>query len=157
MTIWCMRMACCIPKATHTHSEYIINIVCLQQQWLHESSSIESQTYIACLAAVFFLLIFHCRHFHLYSQSYYSFPLVYKYLCSEIGCRNNFLTYLRTTCIYCLCNKSIKKNTLPVLFKLMNFSFLKSKLCRLLWLLRRVPKDFDGSRFCFVDPFNNAW
>ena len=60
------------------------------------------------LAAVFFLLIFHCRHFHLYSC--YSFPLVYKYLCSEIGCRNNFVTYLCAPCVYCLCNKSIKKN-----------------------------------------------
>jgi len=28
---------------------------------------------------------------------------------SEIGCRNNFVTYLCTPCIYCLCNKSNKK------------------------------------------------
>jgi hypothetical protein len=27
-------------------------------------------------------------------------------LCSEIGCRNNFVPYLCTFCIYCLCNKS---------------------------------------------------
>jgi len=57
---------------------------------------------------VFFLFIFHCRYFHLYSWSYCSFPLVYKYLCSETGCRNNFVTYLCALCIYCLCNKSIK-------------------------------------------------
>ena len=57
----------------------------------------------------FFLFIFHCRHFHLYSQSHYSFPLGYKYLYSETGCRNSFVTYLCTLCIYCLCNKSIKK------------------------------------------------
>ena len=42
------------------------------------------------------------------------FPHVYKYLCSEIGCRNNFVTYICTPCIYCLCNKSIlKKSSLP--------------------------------------------
>jgi hypothetical protein len=26
MTIWCMRIACWIPKATNTHSEYVILI-----------------------------------------------------------------------------------------------------------------------------------
>ena len=36
-------------------------------------------------------------------------PLVYKYLCSEIGCRDNFVTYLCTFCINCPCNKSTKK------------------------------------------------
>ena len=25
--IWCMRIACCIPKATNTHSEYVILFV----------------------------------------------------------------------------------------------------------------------------------
>jgi hypothetical protein len=34
------------------------------------------------------------------------------YLCSEIGCRNNFVTYLCTFCINCLCYKSIKKKLL---------------------------------------------
>jgi len=33
----------------------------------------------------------------------------FKYLCSETGCRNNFVTYLCTFCVYPLCNKSIKK------------------------------------------------
>ena len=61
---------------------------------------------ISCVEDSF---IFHCRYFHLYSQSYYSFPLVYKYLCSETGCRNNFVTYLCTFCINCLCNKPNKK------------------------------------------------
>jgi hypothetical protein len=24
MTVWCMRIACCIPKATITHSQYVL-------------------------------------------------------------------------------------------------------------------------------------
>ena len=39
MTIWRMRIACWIPKATNTHSEYVILIVFPLQQWLHERAS----------------------------------------------------------------------------------------------------------------------
>jgi len=38
--IWRMRIACRIPKATDTHSEYVILIVLPLQQWLHERASI---------------------------------------------------------------------------------------------------------------------
>jgi hypothetical protein len=40
MTIWRMRIACRIPKATDTNSEYVIIIALPLQQWLHERSSI---------------------------------------------------------------------------------------------------------------------
>jgi len=33
MTLWCMRIACLIPKATNTHSEYVIFIAFPQQRW----------------------------------------------------------------------------------------------------------------------------
>jgi len=33
MTIWCMRLACWIPKATNTHSQYVILIALPLQQW----------------------------------------------------------------------------------------------------------------------------
>jgi hypothetical protein len=39
MTTWRMRIACWIPKATNTHSEYVILIVSPLQQWLHEGAS----------------------------------------------------------------------------------------------------------------------
>jgi len=32
MTIWHMRIACCIPKATNKHSQYVIFIAFTQQQ-----------------------------------------------------------------------------------------------------------------------------
>ena len=44
-----MRIACWIPKATNTHSEYVTIIVFPLQQWLHESTSMLHYTYIVCL------------------------------------------------------------------------------------------------------------
>ena len=49
MTIWRMRAACLIAKATDKHSEYVILIAFPLQQWLHERSSVLRYTYIACL------------------------------------------------------------------------------------------------------------
>ena len=50
MTIWRMRIACWIPKATNTHSEYVIRIVFPLQQWLYERAS----TYIIRTLPVLF-------------------------------------------------------------------------------------------------------
>jgi len=47
MTIWCMRIACCIPKATNTLR--ICNIDFPLQQQLHKGVSVFSYMYIACL------------------------------------------------------------------------------------------------------------
>jgi hypothetical protein len=38
MAIWRVRITCWIPKATNTHSEYVILIAFPLQQWLHESA-----------------------------------------------------------------------------------------------------------------------
>jgi len=40
LAIWRMRIACCIPKATDSNSEYVIPIPLPLQQWLHERSSV---------------------------------------------------------------------------------------------------------------------
>jgi len=48
-TIWRMRIAVWIPKATNTDSEYIMLIDFPLQQWLHESAPMLCYTYIACL------------------------------------------------------------------------------------------------------------
>jgi hypothetical protein len=45
-----MRFACWITKATDTHSDYVILIAFLWQQWLRERASMLRYTYIACLA-----------------------------------------------------------------------------------------------------------
>jgi hypothetical protein len=46
VTIWHMRIACWISKATNTHSEYVILIICP-----HEHASMLRYTYIACLVS----------------------------------------------------------------------------------------------------------
>ena len=38
--IWCMRIACWIPKATNPHSEYVILIAFQVPQWVHERVSV---------------------------------------------------------------------------------------------------------------------
>jgi hypothetical protein len=48
ITIRRMRIACWIPKATDTHSEYVILIAFPLQQLLHELASLLRYTYIAC-------------------------------------------------------------------------------------------------------------
>jgi hypothetical protein len=52
MTKWRMRISCWIPKATNTHTEYIILIVFPLHQWLQESGSVLRYTNIPSLAIV---------------------------------------------------------------------------------------------------------
>ena len=52
MTVWRMRVTHWITNATDTHSEYVILIAFLQQQWLRERASLLRYTYIACLVRV---------------------------------------------------------------------------------------------------------
>jgi len=49
MTIWRMRISLCLPKATNTHSQYVILVAFPLQQWLHDFTSILRYTYIVCL------------------------------------------------------------------------------------------------------------
>jgi hypothetical protein len=48
-TIWRVRIACWIPKATITDWVYLIFIVCPLQKWLHERASVLRCMHIACL------------------------------------------------------------------------------------------------------------
>ena len=63
LAVWRMRIACWIPKATNTHSQYVIFIAYPLQQWLHERSSMSRYTYIGCLVCYLpFRYFFHiCR------------------------------------------------------------------------------------------------
>jgi hypothetical protein len=47
--IWHMYIACWIPKATSTYSEYVTSVTFSLQQWLYEHASMLRYTYIACL------------------------------------------------------------------------------------------------------------
>ena len=48
-TIRRMRIACWIPKATNTHSQYVILIAFPLQQWLHERDTMLRYAYLGCL------------------------------------------------------------------------------------------------------------
>jgi hypothetical protein len=50
-TIWRMRIACWVPKATDTRSDYVIFIAFPLQQWLRERASVLHYTYIACVVS----------------------------------------------------------------------------------------------------------
>ena len=50
MTIWRMSIACWIPDATNTHSEYVMLIALPLQQWLYERYSVLHYTYNVCFA-----------------------------------------------------------------------------------------------------------
>ena len=52
LTVWRMRIACWMPKATNTHSEYVTLIAFLRQPWLHQGTKTLRYTYIACLVYV---------------------------------------------------------------------------------------------------------
>jgi len=38
--VWRMRIACYIPKATNTHSEYVVLNAFPLQRWLHDRDSV---------------------------------------------------------------------------------------------------------------------
>ena len=44
-----VHVACWIPKATNTHSEFVVLIASSLQQWLQERASLLRYTHIACL------------------------------------------------------------------------------------------------------------
>jgi hypothetical protein len=54
MTVWRMRFAWWIPKATLTHSEYVILTAFPRQQWLHERASV-LRLYVLCLVVFVFM------------------------------------------------------------------------------------------------------
>ena len=52
MLISRMCVACCKPKATNTHSEYVTLTAFPLQQWLYERPLMLCYAYIVCLANV---------------------------------------------------------------------------------------------------------
>jgi hypothetical protein len=52
MAIWHMRIACWIPTATNTHSEYVILIAFTLQQWVQKDASMLLYMKFACLVYI---------------------------------------------------------------------------------------------------------
>jgi len=64
MKKWYMHMACWIPKATNTHSDYITHIALPLQQWLHERTSLLRYTDFACLVKFASVIDISCTASH---------------------------------------------------------------------------------------------
>ena len=67
MTIWRIHISCWIPKATDTHSEYVIPIAFPRQQWLHERALMLRYTFIACLFSFSRAREFVCFYFEFHN------------------------------------------------------------------------------------------
>jgi len=52
VTIWRMRTECRITKATNKHSDYVIIIAFILEQWLYECAMLR-YTFIVCLVFLF--------------------------------------------------------------------------------------------------------
>ena len=53
MPVWSMHIACWIPKAKDTHSEYAILIALPLQKWLHERALMSRYTHTDCFVKGF--------------------------------------------------------------------------------------------------------
>jgi hypothetical protein len=49
MTVWRMRVACWIPKATNTHTDCVKHIAFPLQQWLHDRASLKRKLSVLLL------------------------------------------------------------------------------------------------------------
>jgi len=76
MTVWRMRLACWITKATNTHSEYVLLIAFPLQQRLHESSLMLRYTYNAFVVPIN-VSVFVLHILHLISRRLYLFFISY--------------------------------------------------------------------------------
>jgi hypothetical protein len=57
MTVWRLRIACWIPKATNTQSGYVVLTADPLQKWLCERASVLRNMYFACLVIIFLSII----------------------------------------------------------------------------------------------------
>ena len=88
VAIWQMPIACWIPKAKNTHSQYVIPIAFPIQKLLHERASISSYTYIVCLVYVYS-----------YRIAIRNFENIFLWFWKLTFRRRNFLLNFSTPCI----------------------------------------------------------
>ena len=100
MTVCRMRIACWMPKATHTHThtEYVILIAFLLQQWLHERASLLACGYCRELCSYRAIRTVPCVVFR-------SLPLLSTKRAIVASGRSRTLSHWHTRCAksYCRC------------------------------------------------------
>jgi len=108
MTIWRMRVACWIPKSSHTRSEYVILINFTQQQWLRESTLV-LRLCIHCLC---------CHSFANSQPSQYCRPLTFHWAHDVKQyihlCRSSHSWHWNRFCIFCVMSQ--KQNIFTPVF-----------------------------------------
>jgi len=96
-TIWCLRIARSLPKATDTHSEYVIFIAFPLQQLLYLDASLLRYTYFACLVFPPSLAISslsdHISSFSPHPLLFYHNPFLPSFFLSSLYTVLSFLTY----------------------------------------------------------------
>ena len=75
MTIWHMHIACWIPKATNTLSEYVIITAFPLQQRLHARTSMLCYMCIACQVTSYYYYHHHHHHHHHHHYYYYYYRI----------------------------------------------------------------------------------
>jgi hypothetical protein len=93
MTIWRMLIACGTPKATNTHSEYVILIAI----WLHVRSTVLPYTCIVCLALCCSLMLYLDLHFSVLLLSFACYRILQDIFCI----RPYFLTCAAIEPLFC--------------------------------------------------------
>ena len=56
MTVWSVRITCRVPKGKNTHSEYVILIAFILQQWLNEGAL----SYVLCILPLLVRITVYC-------------------------------------------------------------------------------------------------
>jgi len=102
MTIWRMHTACWLPKATNTHSVYVILIAFPLQQQVHECAPMLRCTYIAVLSNLKFLL----------ALATLLAPVALKTICSAtcVWHEHNFSVVLAKACNNVKSYDAVRKN-----------------------------------------------
>jgi hypothetical protein len=90
MTKWGMRIAQWITIATNTHSEYVIFISFLLQQWLHERGLILRYSYIACSVR------FTCSPLNVFAPEFNSFGIKFHAFLTPLLVNILFLFFIST-------------------------------------------------------------
>jgi len=102
MTIWRMRISCWIPKATRTHSEYVILLFhskncCANAPRRHVIRTLPVLVHPVSITHAHILLLYHLSMRHIFASIHSSGPCVISHVHVFI-----FLSFIHDYCRFCL-------------------------------------------------------
>jgi hypothetical protein len=112
MTIWRIRIACWMPKATNTHSEYVIFIALPLQQWLHERALVLRCTYIAFLVLTETVCVYCAQQIERLNVIQMQFLLLHNNNNNNNNNNNScILHHLSSSCLFLTASEIKKQNS----------------------------------------------